>query len=68
MQAVKGALEYVNTNFPNMTTAELADMGIIDSLLQYHVTAGNAALTSDRLRNGMKLTMLNKEPTTIIKR
>jgi uncharacterized surface protein with fasciclin (FAS1) repeats len=66
--AVEGALEYVTANFPNMTTAQLAEMGIIDGLLQYHVTAGNASLTADRLRNNMKLTMLNQEPTTIIKR
>lgn len=68
LQAVTGALEYVQTNFPNMTSAELAEMGILDGLLEYHVTAGNAALTSDRLKNGTKLTMLNKEPVTIIKR
>lgn len=67
-QAVKGALEYLNTNFPNMTTKELAEMGIVDSLLTYHVTAGNAALTSDRLRNGMKLTMMDGNPITIIKK
>jgi len=35
--------------------------------LQYHVTAGNAALTSDRLKPNMALTMLNKEKTTIVK-
>jgi hypothetical protein len=68
LQAVKGALEYLTTNFPNMTVKELGEMGIIDSLLQYHVTAGNAALTSDRLKNGMKLTMLDGSPITLIKK
>jgi uncharacterized surface protein with fasciclin (FAS1) repeats len=67
-EAVKGALEYLTTNFPNMTVKELGEMGIIDSLLQYHVTAGNAALTSDRLKNGMKLTMLDGSPITLIKK
>ena len=65
---MKGALEYLDTNFPNMTAKELAEMGIVDSLLKYHVTAGNAALTSDRLRNGMKLTMLDGSPITILKK
>lgn len=67
LQAVKAALAYVNSAFPNVTTAELSEMGIIDGLLQYHVTAGNAALTSDRLKPNMALTMLNKEKTTIVK-
>jgi len=65
--AVKAALAYVNSAFPNVTTKELGEMGIIDSLLQYHVTAGKAALTSDRLKANQKLTMLNNETTTIVK-
>lgn len=48
-----------------MTAKGLQEAGVLEGLLQYHVTAGNAALTADRLKDGMKLTMLNKEPTII---
>jgi uncharacterized surface protein with fasciclin (FAS1) repeats len=66
--AVTAALEYVKSNFPDMTTEQLVELGVVDNLLKYHVTAGKAALTSDRLKDGMKLTMLNDEKTTILKK
>jgi hypothetical protein len=47
---------------------QLVELGVVDNLLKYHVTAGKAALTSDRLKDGMKLTMLNDEKTTILKK
>jgi hypothetical protein len=47
---------------------QLVELGVVDNLLKYHVTAGKAALTSDRLKDGMKLTMLNEEKTTILKK
>lgn len=65
LQAIQAALQYVSANFPNLTTTELADVGIVDALLQYHVSP-KAAVTSDKLKNGQKLTMLNNETTTII--
>lgn len=65
LQAIKAALKYVSANFPNLTTSELADVGILDALLQYHVS-GKAAISSDKLKNGQKLTMLNGETTTIV--
>lgn len=46
---------------------QLVELGVVDNLLKYHVTAGKAALTSDRLKDGQKLTMLNDEKTTILK-
>lgn len=63
---MRSALNYLNESVPGITTQALADAGVLDSLLQYHVTAGNAALTADRLRNNMMLTMLNKEKTAIL--
>jgi hypothetical protein len=64
-QAVKAAIAALNETQPGIDAKTLAEAGVLDSLLQYHVTEG-AALTADRLKDNMTLTMLNKEKTTIV--
>ena len=57
------AIEFV-TNATSADAATLAEMGVVEQLLRYHVTEG-AAVLLDRLKNEQKLTMLDGNKTTI---
>lgn len=63
-QAVVAAVEYV-ANATGVDAATLAELGVVDQLLSYHVAPG-AALVMERLVNGQVLTMLDGNTTTIV--